>query len=412
MPSRSPTRACVTGSWRTAAPSNTSAASPRWIIDNLKADVDKADREEPRLNPSFAEFARHYRVAVLPARSGRATDKGLVEASVGAVQSRILLVLRHESFFSLEAMNAAIRRELDRFNQAPMACGETRRALFEANERALPKPLPRTPWEWGEWIERKVAPSCHVRIAYNHYSVPERHIGRKLALLANALWTRTDSDETGELAASRSEANRLRLGIEGSREFTLDGGVVTPRLELGVRHDGGDAETGGGVEVGGGVSFTSQRLGLVLDVSGRALLAHEAEDFRDRGISASLTFDPDPESKRGASFALRRDLGGPAAGGLDALFASEPLAKRAGGRSDGWRAEAAWGLPAFGGRFTGSPFLAWGLSAGARDYDVGWRLEPEAAGAPDLSLALKATRREAVDDTTNHGVGLDLTARW
>ncbi len=233
-----------------------------------------------------------------------------------------------------------------------------------------------------------------------------------LALLADALWTRTDSDETGELSASRSEVNRLRLGIEGSREFTLDGGVVAPRVEFGVRHDGGGAETGFGVEVGAGVSLTAERLGLVLDVSGRTLLAHEDEDLKDRGISASLTYDPDPGSKRGASFALRRDLGGSAADGLDALFASDPLAKRSGGRSDGWRAEAAWGLPAFGGRFTGSPFLAWGFSAGARDYDVGWRLEPEAAGAPDLSLAVKATRREAADDTTDHGVGVDLTARW
>ena len=236
--------------------------------------------------------------------------------------------------------------------------------------------------------------------------------GFGLALLADALWTRTDSDETGELSASRSEVNRLRLGIEGSREFTLDGGVVAPRVEFGVRHDGGGAETGFGVEVGAGVSLTAERLGLVLDVSGRTLLAHEDEDLKDRGISASLTYDPDPGSKRGASFALRRDLGGSAADGLDALFASEPLAKRSGGRSDGWRAEAAWGLPAFGGRFTGSPFLAWGFSAGARDYDVGWRLEPEAAGAPDLSLAVKATRREAADDTTDHGVGVDLTARW
>ncbi|MDE3263268.1 MAG: hypothetical protein OYL41_14955, partial [Acidobacteriota bacterium] len=236
--------------------------------------------------------------------------------------------------------------------------------------------------------------------------------GFGLSVLADALWTRTDSEKTGELAASRSETNRLRLGIEGSREFRLESGMLTPRLEFGVRHDGGDADTGFGVEVGGGVSLTARRLGLVLDVSGRALLAHEAEDFRDRGISASLTYDPDPGSKRGASFALRRNLGASATGGLDALFGAEPLSKRAGGRSDGWRAEAAWGLPAFGGRFTGSPFLAWGYSAGARDYDAGWRLEPEAPGAPDLSLALKATRREGADDSIDHGVGIDLTARW
>ena len=89
-------------------------------------------------------------------------------------------MLRHETYFSLDAMNAAILRELDRLNEAPMACGETRRAVFEANERAVLKPLPRNPWEWGEWIERKLGQNCHVRIDRNHYSAPERYIGRKI----------------------------------------------------------------------------------------------------------------------------------------------------------------------------------------------------------------------------------------
>ena len=149
----------------------------RWIIDNLKAGVTRADREDPQLNPSFREFARHYDLAVLPARKGRSTDKGPVEAAVKVVQTRILLALRHQTFFSLDAMNAAIRRQLEQLNNAPMACGATRRDLFEAGERAALKPLPRDPWEWGEWIERKVGPNCHVRIRRNHYSVPERHIG-------------------------------------------------------------------------------------------------------------------------------------------------------------------------------------------------------------------------------------------
>ena len=77
-------------------------------------------------------------------------------------------------------MNAAIRRELDRLNHAPMACGKTRRAVFEANERGVLKPLPANPWEWGEWVRRKVAPNCHVRIERNHYSVPDRYIGRRV----------------------------------------------------------------------------------------------------------------------------------------------------------------------------------------------------------------------------------------
>ena len=154
----------------------------RWIIDNLKAGVHKPDREEPQLNPSFREFAQHYNVAVLPARSGQATDKGLVEACVGAVQTRILLALRHEVFFSLDTMNAAIRRELDRLNHAPMASGESRRAVFEANERVVLQPLPADPWEWGEWTPRKVGPNGHVCIERNYYSVPkiDARIGERM----------------------------------------------------------------------------------------------------------------------------------------------------------------------------------------------------------------------------------------
>ena len=79
---------------------------------NLNAGVDKPDREESRLNPSFCEFARHYKVAALPRRWGRATNKGLVEACVGTVESCILLEMHQESFFTLEAMNAALRRDL------------------------------------------------------------------------------------------------------------------------------------------------------------------------------------------------------------------------------------------------------------------------------------------------------------
>ena len=195
----------------------------RWIIDNLKAGVDRPDREAPRLNPSFREFAQHYGVAVLPARSGRATDKGLVEACVGAVQSRILLVLRHETFFSLDAMNAAIRRELDRLNEAPMACGETRRALFEANEGALLKPLPRNPWEWGEWIERKVGPNCHVRIDRNHYSAPERHIGRKIHARVGERTVELFLDKGGE----RIAVHRLK---SGRNQYATEPGHMPDRL--------------------------------------------------------------------------------------------------------------------------------------------------------------------------------------
>ncbi|MDE2975744.1 MAG: Mu transposase C-terminal domain-containing protein, partial [Gemmatimonadota bacterium] len=186
----------------------------RWIIDNLKSGVDDSDRDDIRLNPSYREFAQHYEIAVLPARKARATDKGLVEGCVKTVQTRILLALRHHTFFSLDTMNAAIRRELDRLNDAPMAkCGESRRALFEANERAALAALPARAWEWGEWIDRKVGQNCHVRFDKNHYSAPERYIGRQVDVRISERMVEVFLERGGErIAVHRRKAGRNQYG--------------------------------------------------------------------------------------------------------------------------------------------------------------------------------------------------------
>ena len=150
------------------------------IIDNLKSGVTRPDREEPHLNATFREFAQHYGLAILPARPCRPTDKGAAESAVRTVQSRILLALRDMAFYSLEAMNKAIWQELEKLNEGKMANGESRRALFEASERAALAALPINPWNWGEWTVRKVARNCHISVERNHYSVPFAHIGREV----------------------------------------------------------------------------------------------------------------------------------------------------------------------------------------------------------------------------------------
>ena len=244
---------------------------------------------------------------------------------------------------------------------------------------------------------------------------PAEGSGPALAVTSDALWTRTSSEKTDQLAASDSDVTRLRVGLEGSYHVALeDGGSLAPKLELGARHDGGDAETGFGVEVGGGVEWTAPGMGLILDVSGRTLLAHGDDDLKDRGFSAALAWDPAPATGRGASLSLRQDFGGRATGGLDALFQPVALDDRTGGgeATSRWALEAAYGLPVLGGRWTGSPHAGFGLATGARDYSVGWRLAPEAANAPDFTFGLQATRRESDTQAVEHTVGVELTARW
>ena len=111
---------------------------------------------------------------------------------------------------------------------------------------------------------------------------------------------------------------------------------------------------------------------------------------------------------------MRQALGGQADGGLDALFAPNPLGERSGAEATSrWTAEAAWGFPAFGGRFTGSPHVGLGLATDTRDYTLGWRLAPAAnANAPDLSFGVKATRSESDTAAPEHAVGFEVRATW
>ncbi len=251
---------------------------------------------------------------------------------------------------------------------------------------------------------------------------PAEGSGPALTVTSDALWARTSSKKTRDLAASDSAVTRVRLGLEGSYRVALeDGGTpgsgsgasLVPWLELGARHDGGDAETGFGVELGGGVKWTDPGMGLSLDLSGRTLLAHGDDDLKDRGFSAGLAYDPAPATKRGPSLNLRQEFGGQSKGGLGALFRPDPLDDRTGSEATSrWAVEAAYGLPAFGGRFTGSPHVGLGLATAARDYSVGWQLAPEAANAPDLSFGVKATRRESDAAEAEHTVRVEVQARW
>ncbi len=244
---------------------------------------------------------------------------------------------------------------------------------------------------------------------------PAQGSGPALAITSDALWSRTESDRTSELAASDSDVTRLRLGLEGSwRIATEGGGHVTPKVELGLRRDGGDAESGSGVEVGGGIAWVDPSLGLSLDLSGRTLITHEADDLEDRGFAASLAFDPDPASERGLSLALRQEMGGQAEGGLDALFRADPLEDRTGSGETAarWTVEAAYGFPALGGRFTGSPHAGFGFMGDGRDVTVGWRLSRVSSGVPDLSFGVRATRRESMGTAPAHAAGFEMTVRW
>ncbi|NIL98452.1 MAG: IS21 family transposase, partial [Planctomycetales bacterium] len=56
------------------------------VPDNLKAGVTSPHRYEPDLNPTYQELARHYGVAVVPARVRKPRDKAKAEVGVQVVE--------------------------------------------------------------------------------------------------------------------------------------------------------------------------------------------------------------------------------------------------------------------------------------------------------------------------------------
>ena len=225
--------------------------------------------------------------------------------------------------------------------------------------------------------------------------------GFALALKADAFWVRTTSDavstpSVGNLAGARADASRMRAVLDGSRTFALAGGrTLSPSVELGLRHDGGDAETGTGFELGAGVGYADPARGLDAALRLHGLAAHADDGYSEWGVSGSLRLVPGGAG-RGLSASLTPSFGADPGGSerlwllpdAHALAANDdaPLSRRL-------DAEVGYGLPAFGGGFTGTPHVGLGLSDTARELRMGWRLSPTGGGG--FELHLDAARRDS-----------------
>ena len=114
--------------------------------------------------------------------------------------------------------------------------------------------------------------------------------GIELAITSYAMKVRTSSDATRGLESAKTAVSRVRIGLES----TWYSHPIIPSLEIGARHDGGDAETGFGVDIGAGLAFDVPDSRLSFDLTARTLINHESDGFKNRNISTSLSFDPKP----------------------------------------------------------------------------------------------------------------------
>lgn len=143
------------------------------VPDNLKSGVTRAHRYEPDLNPTYAEMAAHYGTTVLPTRVAKPRDKAKVEVGVQVVERFILARLRHQTFFSLDALNRAIAELLPRLNDRPFKkLPGCRRELYEQLDRPALAPLPAQAYVFAAWKKARVNIDYHIEFERHYYSVP------------------------------------------------------------------------------------------------------------------------------------------------------------------------------------------------------------------------------------------------
>ena len=144
------------------------------VCDQLKSGVTTPCRYEPGVHRLYAEMATHYGTTILPARPAHPRDKPKAEVAVQVAERWIVARLRHETFFTLDAMNERIAALLARLNRKPMRHygGASRRDLFEQLDRPALQPLPADPFEYAEWKRAKVNIDYHIVVDHHAYSVP------------------------------------------------------------------------------------------------------------------------------------------------------------------------------------------------------------------------------------------------
>ncbi len=143
------------------------------VPDNLKSGVTKANHYEPSINLTYEEFAKHNGCAVVPTRVRKPRDKAKVETGVLHAERQVLARLRNRTFYSLQDAKNAVFLEVATLNNKPFQkLPGSRNAMFLEYERPALAPLPKRPFEFGEWRARTVGNDYHLEFEGSHYSVP------------------------------------------------------------------------------------------------------------------------------------------------------------------------------------------------------------------------------------------------
>ena len=156
------------------------------LCDNLRTAVKKSDRYEPSFTEVIDQLSLHYNTTFMATRPNKPKDKAAVEGAVKLVYQRIFAPLRHETFYSIQELNIAVREQLDKLNDRPLSKRtQSRRDLFEAREQRLLKVLPTQLFAVKKTVNAKAQKNYHVILGedWHQYSVPYQLSGKQCKIV-------------------------------------------------------------------------------------------------------------------------------------------------------------------------------------------------------------------------------------
>lgn len=176
-------------------------------LDNLKAAIIKASRDDPLVQRAYRECAAYYGFLISPCRVATPQHKGKVENGVHYVQRNFLAGRDYQN--PIQHINHA-NRDVQAWVSGlagQRIHGTTRQKpleRFEQVERAALKPLPEQPFEAALWTQLKLHRDGYVVFEHAYYSAPYRYVGQQLSVRVGARTVQLFADYT--LIATHSRA--------------------------------------------------------------------------------------------------------------------------------------------------------------------------------------------------------------
>jgi hypothetical protein len=158
---------------------NAFAALNGWPLEILYDNMKQVRLDQETLNPLFADFARHYGLAIRTHRIRRPRTKGKVERMVHYIKNAFL---NGREFRDLAELNAQARHWLDTVANVRIHATTEQKPIDLWPREGLTALTTIAPYQLSELVSRKAGFDGFVRFGKSRYSVPPEYAGQSVLI--------------------------------------------------------------------------------------------------------------------------------------------------------------------------------------------------------------------------------------